>query len=625
MADTEDDPYAVSSDSEDEDVKKPPPKIAIEGRASDLSTLKAALASENEKEVTKDQSRAEEIKELKAAISQDLNNVRSNFESGNTGVAQLNKDVEEKPEREKLTAIDKEKYSQFKDKFEKLDETLEQNLEEKRKAMEREIYGAGAEGLSKAKDRFEKPQEESEIVREAIDIQRSDADKKRVQKAFNKKSVTEEDVPKECVICGKVVYPVEKVFANKRLYHKACFKCSKCNKSLTATNFNSHEGALLCKVHHLEVFHPELAKSMDPTQVEEEEHGEQADDEEGDYAVVSKPKVLDSSVVRFFANPMDETDRRRIAALTAPISRTTFYRIAGLKSTDDLATISSLRDKKGSWETSVQESQKAEKKTVVEGEMFQTGRVKSHQTKFTEGGSVDEPEEEEDESTRDPNVIRENRRGKKEELHFEQVGDIKNKWKTGGVEAAQENREDRSSELDELKKGLKVKERFQEKSATDQADAVTDRQSVMEKESIDTSWTFPAQEHPVQALLSFMRMRYVSAGPTPPPSPSSPFSPTSAFAGNLCMTAPALFSSASTAHYCMSSEARKAFLQGGAFETGPVEKTVKDDIQFSELGSFKERFEKGAVDEAPTEKTAIDVQCGELGNIKAASPGRFCS
>lgn len=32
------------------------------------------------------------------------------------------------------------------------------------------------------------------------------------------------------------------------------------------------------------------------------------------------------------ANPMDETDRRRIAALTAPISRTTFYRIGLLSS-----------------------------------------------------------------------------------------------------------------------------------------------------------------------------------------------------------------------------------------------------------------------------------------------------
>lgn len=52
--------------------------------------------------------------------------------------------------------------------------------------MEREIHGLGGANLSKTKDRFEKPQEEGEIVREAIEIQRSDADKKRVQKAFNK-------------------------------------------------------------------------------------------------------------------------------------------------------------------------------------------------------------------------------------------------------------------------------------------------------------------------------------------------------------------------------------------------------------------------------------------------------
>jgi hypothetical protein len=92
----------------------------------------------------------------------------------------------------------------------------------------------------------------------------------------------------------------------------------------------------------------------------------------------------------------------------------------------------------------------------------------------------------------------------------------------------------------------------------------------------------------------------------------------------------------------VSSEARKAFLQGAAFESAPVEKSVKDEIQFSgalhfafrgrngrsswlvsslfsrlELGSFKERFEKGPIDEAPAEKTAVDVRCAELGNIKA--------
>uniref|UniRef100_A0A183G9A3 BEACH-type PH domain-containing protein n=1 Tax=Heligmosomoides polygyrus TaxID=6339 RepID=A0A183G9A3_HELPZ len=47
---------------------------------------------------------------------------------------------------------------------------------------------------------------------------------------------------------------------------------------------------LLCKVHMLEVFHPEIAKTMDPANTEEDEHGEIDDDDE--FAVSSKPKQL---------------------------------------------------------------------------------------------------------------------------------------------------------------------------------------------------------------------------------------------------------------------------------------------------------------------------------------------
>ncbi|VDK56932.1 unnamed protein product [Anisakis simplex] len=40
MADVEEDPYALSSDSEDDEPKGPPPKINIEGRTTaDLSSL----------------------------------------------------------------------------------------------------------------------------------------------------------------------------------------------------------------------------------------------------------------------------------------------------------------------------------------------------------------------------------------------------------------------------------------------------------------------------------------------------------------------------------------------------------------------------------------------------------
>ena len=55
---------------------------------------------------------------------------------------------------------------------------------------------------------------------------------------------------------------------------------------------------------------------------------------------------------------------------------------AGLKSADDFKNISSLRDKKGDWEASVQEAQKTEKLTQLEQEMFEKGRVKGFSTKY---------------------------------------------------------------------------------------------------------------------------------------------------------------------------------------------------------------------------------------------------
>ncbi|KAK6012170.1 LIM domain protein, partial [Ostertagia ostertagi] len=80
--------------------------------------------------------------------------------------------------------------------------------------------------------------------------------------------MTADEAPKDCAVCGRTVYPVERVFANKQLYHNQCFKCAKCEKKLTPTNYNSHQGVLLCKVHMLEVFHPEIAKTMDPANTE---------------------------------------------------------------------------------------------------------------------------------------------------------------------------------------------------------------------------------------------------------------------------------------------------------------------------------------------------------------------
>ena len=136
-----------------------------------------------------------------------------------------------------------------------MDSTLEQNLEERLRGMEKNLEGVGKENLSSMKTMFE-AEAGKEFVgeREALDTGRSEADKKRVMAAF---ALEKEDEPKNCFICDKLVYPVEKIVACKKLYHNTCFKCSKCGKKLSPTTFNSHQGILYCKPHMLEVLHPE--------------------------------------------------------------------------------------------------------------------------------------------------------------------------------------------------------------------------------------------------------------------------------------------------------------------------------------------------------------------------------
>ncbi|XGW27555.1 hypothetical protein V3C99_007841 [Haemonchus contortus] len=452
----EEDPYAVSSDSDDEESRKPPPKIQIEGRANaDINQLKSALTET--KDITKDEAVTEELEKLKQAT--ELKKVKQEFEEGKVASSTAEELQQAKAaiaqERQKLTEIGKEKYSKFKDRFENLDSTLEVNLEEKMKRLEKDLVAVGKETLASAKERFEKGAEDTAIEREKVEIERS-ADMQKVKAAFNR-DLSADEAPKDCVVCGRTVYPVERVFANKQLYHNQCFKCAKCEKKLTPTNYNSHQGVLLCKVHMLEVFHPEIAKTMDPANTEEDEHPE--DDEDDEFAVTNKPKQLQGV----------------IKSGTSAVQ-------------DELAQISSLKSKKGEFESSVKEAANVERLTKVEDEVLQAGKVKANKEKFLTGAQ-EEGSEEDEEGERDPNIIREDRKKKKEELHFAQVGDLKNKWKTGDVETAELRAADEKKDLELLKTGPSVKERFHERN---EAETIVERQ--WDRSELDTAGAAEARK-----------------------------------------------------------------------------------------------------------------------------------
>merc|ERR1712061_367649 len=63
------------------------------------------------------------------------------------------------------------------------------------------------------------------------------------------------ELPK-CPKCDKSVYAAEEKLAGGHKWHKACFKCTMCNKMLDSTSCAEHEGALYCKVCHGRKFGP---------------------------------------------------------------------------------------------------------------------------------------------------------------------------------------------------------------------------------------------------------------------------------------------------------------------------------------------------------------------------------
>ncbi|XP_073034267.1 LIM domain-containing protein WLIM1-like [Primulina eburnea] len=58
----------------------------------------------------------------------------------------------------------------------------------------------------------------------------------------------------KCRACSLTVYLVDRLAADNRIYHKACFRCHHCNGTLKLGNFNSIDGVLYCRPHYDQIF-----------------------------------------------------------------------------------------------------------------------------------------------------------------------------------------------------------------------------------------------------------------------------------------------------------------------------------------------------------------------------------
>lgn len=96
-------------------------------------------------------------------------------------------------------------------------------------------FAGGASGLSMDTGRY------GEITNENVS---SYSQAQAAPLLENRKRVEGVDI---CPVCGKMVYFAEKVTAANQSYHKLCFKCSLCNKSLDSHSMTQREFDLYCK------------------------------------------------------------------------------------------------------------------------------------------------------------------------------------------------------------------------------------------------------------------------------------------------------------------------------------------------------------------------------------------
>ncbi|XP_048871224.1 LIM domain-containing protein 2-like [Brienomyrus brachyistius] len=57
-----------------------------------------------------------------------------------------------------------------------------------------------------------------------------------------------------CSSCGKTVYPMERLMADTRVFHAACFCCKHCKTKLSLGSYAALAGEFYCKPHFQQLF-----------------------------------------------------------------------------------------------------------------------------------------------------------------------------------------------------------------------------------------------------------------------------------------------------------------------------------------------------------------------------------
>ncbi|XP_031330138.1 uncharacterized protein LOC116161072 isoform X7 [Photinus pyralis] len=266
-----------------------------------------------------------------------------------------------------------------------------------------------------------------------------------------------------CKKCGRPVFQMERVIAERCVWHRNCFRCAECSKQLLVDNFESHEGTVYCKSHFKLLFQPKAVEDELPTKPRKHE------------LIIreNQPVELPPDVAR--ASDKPDLGLEELHSLNVKERFQVFENI-----------------KDSAHDHHEKNSVKMERSPSI------LSKLARFQAKGMDVGVNDEcldgipieassSEEEAEAEGEDADLIRAKRVQKEKPFHFLQMSDVKSRWEQGNSQKRDDIREERKQEIQNIRSRLFLGKQGKMKEAYQQAVVESESGAALKKEvPIDT-------------------------------------------------------------------------------------------------------------------------------------------
>nr|CAD7255946.1 unnamed protein product [Timema shepardi] len=299
-----------------------------------------------------------------------------------------------------------------------------------------------------------------------LHVRSSDASK--AQKQFNQSTASTPEQTSNCKSCGKQVFQMEQVKAERAVWHKNCFRCKECNKQLTLDIYSSHEGQLYCKPHFRELFKPK-AVVEDEKEMPRRRRHEMIIRE-------SQPIELPPGVVR--ASDKPDLGLEECSSLNVKSRFQVFEKGVDTQDADLERSPSNVNVKRSPSILSKLARFQAKGMDIGVTDDSLNG-IPYEET----SSSSEEEEEEEEEGEETGDVVRSSRKHKERPVSFGKMEDMKCRWESGTTHRKEELREERKHEISNIRSRLFMGHQGKMKEMYEQA--VQESERSIQKKGVD--------------------------------------------------------------------------------------------------------------------------------------------